>query len=117
MVRSIIAGFSVAVMLSLAPSLAQSTSVAVSGAAPNNSGGFQVRAVKVSYADLDVTTDQGATVLFERIGAAARAVCGDRGHSSMDGVGTRRFESCRVQAVEQAVAAVNAPQLSQVAAH
>jgi UrcA family protein len=64
--------------------------------------------VKVSYADLDLSTQAGATTLFNRIRSAARTVCGhdDWSYSRWT------FKRCFDQAVGNAVAKVNSPQLT-----
>jgi UrcA family protein len=68
--------------------------------------------VTVKFADLDISHPQGATVLYNRIHAAARSVCSpfDR-----DGVFYKmEFGSCIQKAVADAVTAVNAPALTAV---
>ncbi len=64
----------------------------------------------VNFADIDVTRSAGVTVLYARLLHAARLVCepvNDRALSSI--ALTRR---CMEQAVERAVADVNAPALT-----
>jgi UrcA family protein len=66
------------------------------------------QSIKVSYADLDLSTQAGATTLYNRIRSAARTVCGyddaPYGHFA--------FKRCFKQAVGDAVAKVNSPQLT-----
>jgi UrcA family protein len=65
--------------------------------------------VKVSYRDLNVRTEAGAALLYQRIRGAARFVCGTPG---------RRFEeraqwhSCVRDAISGAVTTVHSPLLS-----
>jgi UrcA family protein len=65
----------------------------------------------VKYADLDVSTSQGAAKLYSRIRFASEAVCSpvDRDLAS-----TFRREQCMKQAIAGAVAKVNQPALSAV---
>ena len=64
----------------------------------------------VQFADLDVSSSEGATLLYSRIRSAARTVC--------EPVDARTLEAkiprhgCEDQAVERAVAQVNAPALA-----
>jgi UrcA family protein len=68
--------------------------------------------VTVKFADLDISHPQGATVLYNRIRAAARKVCSpfDRGGPLDKMV----FGSCIQKSIADAVTAVNAPQLTAV---
>ncbi len=68
--------------------------------------------VHVKYADLDVGTTAGATILYQRIRAAADQVCGVPGTWELARV--RQVKACVARAVADAVAAVNAPALSGV---
>jgi UrcA family protein len=69
----------------------------------------QVPTQVVQFADLDVSSSEGATMLYRRIRGAARAVC--------ESVDARTLEAkiprhgCEDQAVERAVAQVHAPAL------
>jgi UrcA family protein len=83
------------------------SALAVLGASPALAD-ETVRSVKVSYADLDLNTQAGAATLYGRIRAAAKQVCGPDewayGHST--------FKRCFNQALGNAVAKVNNPQLT-----
>jgi len=67
------------------------------------------RSIKVSYADLDLSTQAGATTLYNRIRGAARTVCGYEGPGFTD---KAIWRSCFKDAVGNAVAKVNNPRLT-----
>ena len=68
--------------------------------------------LKVRYADLNLSTEQGSRVLYGRIVAAAHQVC------AVDDIRDLRAfnaaKSCRDQAIAQAVRDVNSPMLAAV---
>jgi UrcA family protein len=68
-----------------------------------------VPTVVVRYGDLDISTTDGASVLYQRISAAARQVCQTEFSRSVSQVG--KYRACREAAIERAVNAVNTPQL------
>jgi UrcA family protein len=74
-------------------------------AAPSRVGEVATKTVK--FADLDISTAEGAEALYERIVAAARSVCRDSD--------SRVSRECRARAVADAVRGVATPLLS--AAH
>ena len=64
----------------------------------------------VKYADLDLSTSQGAAVLYNRIRIAAEGVC-----ASLDGGDLNsksHLKTCVQRAIESAVGTVNRPALS-----
>ena len=67
------------------------------------------RSMKVSYADLDLSTEAGAATLLSRIRSAARQVCGYDGSTFTD---KAIWNSCFKHAVGDAVGKVNNPQLT-----
>src|SRR5215467_8264036 len=71
--------------------------------------GEPAKSIRVSYADLDLSTQAGATTLFNRIRGAARQVCGDEGTTYTDHV---IWQGCIKRAVGDAVATVNNPRLT-----
>ena len=71
--------------------------------------GEPAKSIRVSYADLDLSTQAGAQTLYHRIRGAARQVCGDEGTSYTD---KAIWRSCFKNAVGDAVAKVNSPQLT-----
>jgi UrcA family protein len=73
--------------------------------APSAVGSIATRVVK--FADLDISTAEGAQALYERIAAAARAVCRD--------AEPKVVRECRSRAIAGAVQGVGNPLLS--AAH
>jgi UrcA family protein len=66
----------------------------------------------VNYADLNINTPAGATVLYRRIRNAATAVCGVA--NERDLAIAARAQACVFQAVSEAVAAVDNPHLTSV---
>ena len=68
-----------------------------------------VPTVVVRYGDLDLSSTEGARVLYQRISVAARQVCPFEYSKSVSQVGKNR--ACREAAIERAVNAVNNPQL------
>jgi UrcA family protein len=70
----------------------------------------------VRYADLDLTTEQGAHTLYRRIQSAAQYVCPSADIRDLERSAISR--SCQEQAVARAVQAVSSPRLAAVyAAH
>jgi UrcA family protein len=67
-------------------------------------------AVRVSYSDLNLSTQQGSQALYSRIVAAANQVCQVEDIRDLQSVAAAR--SCRAQAVAQAVRAVGNPALA-----
>jgi UrcA family protein len=68
--------------------------------------------VRVSYADLDVSSAQGAAVLYRRIQGAAGNVCW-RMYSSTEAYKLSK-DACLQKVISDAVSKVNAPALSAV---
>ncbi len=66
----------------------------------------------VKYADLNLNTTAGANVLYRRIGAAAKQVCGDPDRRDL--ARTTQATACTARAVAEAVAKVGAPALTRV---
>jgi UrcA family protein len=67
-------------------------------------------AIRVNYADLNLATDAGTRVLFQRIHAAAHKVCAVSDIRDLDGLAADR--SCEQAAVSQAVQQVHSAQLA-----
>jgi UrcA family protein len=68
--------------------------------------------VHVKYADLNLSTAAGATVLYQRIRGAADQVCGVS--SNRDLARLEQVKACTAHAVADAVAVVNAPALTSI---
>jgi UrcA family protein len=68
--------------------------------------------MKVSYADLNVTTAQGSQALYGRIVEAARSVCVVSDIRDLAAVASAN--ACRQQAIARAVRAVHSPELASV---
>jgi UrcA family protein len=79
-----------------------------SAAVPDES----VRAITVSYSDLNLASDQGSKVLYARIVSAARAVCGANDVDARDLHALALEQACETRAVAQAVQQVNMPTLA-----
>ena len=84
------------------------SALAVLGASPTLADETS-RSIKVSYSDLDLTTQAGAATLYSRIRGAARQVCGYEGVTYAE---TSSWRRCFSDAVGNAVAKVNSPQLT-----
>jgi UrcA family protein len=69
--------------------------------------------VTVRYDDLNLASPQGARVLYQRIVAAARAVCPEQNLRDVDQY--RVSVACQDRAIERAVHAVHNPHLAAVA--
>jgi UrcA family protein len=98
------------------PAMAQPNTITIAASAPNEAGFYEVKAVRVSLAGIDLDSSQGAATLFDRIDVAARKVCGERPGYTMNPARANIFETCRARAVRFAVTDVDAPQLTQFAA-
>ena len=66
---------------------------------------------KVSYGDLNLTTPEGAGILYQRIRGAARSVCGDQGRTLFE---QSQWTSCVSDAISRAVAEVDNPGLTSI---
>jgi UrcA family protein len=63
----------------------------------------------VRYSDLNLSTEQGAIVLYQRIVAAATRVCAADNMIDLDAMATARV--CREEVIAKAVRDVNSPML------
>jgi UrcA family protein len=70
------------------------------------------RSVTVSYRDLNLSSVDGASTLYQRIRGAARLVCGESGRGIDE---QRAWRACYEAAVTNAIAAVNSPVLNNLA--
>jgi UrcA family protein len=70
------------------------------------------RQVKVSYADLNLSTTQGAEALYRRIKSAANEVCYPREERTLALMANRR--ACIQKAISDAVTHVGSPTLTAV---
>ena len=70
--------------------------------------------VVVRYADLDITTQQGANALYRRIAAAAQRVCPDADIRDLDL--SSQIRACQKQAIARAVQAISSPLLAALSA-
>jgi UrcA family protein len=68
------------------------------------------RTARVSYSDLNLSTQQGSQQLYSRIVAAANEVCQVEDIRDLKAVAAAR--SCRAQAISQAVRDVGSPTLA-----
>jgi UrcA family protein len=70
-------------------------------------GPARVLSTKVSYADLDLRSEKGARIMYERIRNASMRVCPWDGAISL--AETSAVNRCRREAVKGAVRSLNAP--------
>jgi UrcA family protein len=87
-----------------------STFAAVCSASATDSSGAPQATVK--YADLDISTAQGAAMLYNRIRFTAEGLCAPLNRGDL--ASKFRVQTCVQQAIEGAVAKVNRPALSAV---
>ena len=66
----------------------------------------------VKYADLNISSAQGATMLYKRIRSAAADVCARFDHGDLSSKAS--FQLCASKAIAQAVSDVNSPALTAV---
>jgi UrcA family protein len=78
----------------------------------NAADATDARTTVVKYADLDLSTPQGATSLYNRIRFASETVCPPSDHGDLAAIA--RSQKCLKQAIAGAVAKVNQPTLSAV---
>jgi UrcA family protein len=89
----------------LGASLLAAASLSIAGAASAQS---DATSIHVSYADLNLRSDQGARSMLERIDDAAMRVCG--GQPDIRQLAERDlFQKCKNQAVDRAVRDLDAP--------
>jgi UrcA family protein len=69
------------------------------------------RSITVNYRDLNLSTIEGATALYQRLKGAAHRVC-DEPTSGLDE--HRAYQACYRAAIADAVAKVNSPLLTKV---
>jgi UrcA family protein len=83
--------------------------LSVAHAAPSSDA---VPTAVVKYGDLNISTNDGALVLYQRIAAAARRVCPPE--DSRDLAQAARSNACRTAAVARAVREVHSQRLAEV---
>jgi UrcA family protein len=74
----------------------------------------ETRSVKVRYADLNLSTREGATALYGRLKRAAREVCGLDYLQPEERTQSNKWKTCYDDAIGAAVTKVNSPMLSAV---
>jgi UrcA family protein len=74
----------------------------------------QQRSETVKFGDLDLTTERGATRLFERLSLAASRVCSEPNEGYLP-VMRIQLMQCRNQAIGTAVGALDAPAVTSIA--
>jgi len=90
--------------------LAACTAIGAVGSA--HAATADVPALKVRYADLNLSTEQGSLALYGRIVAAAHQVCAVDDIRDLHAVNAAK--ACREEAIAQAVRDVNSPMLASV---
>jgi UrcA family protein len=81
--------------------------------ADNHSTSFMTRSTTVSYGDLDLSRRAGVDTLYRRIVAAGNSICAPKA-DPRDLVAYRDWQQCLEGAVDDAVATVANPTLSQM---
>ena len=86
-----------------------------SGAAFANLTERGSESVSVSFAELDITKPAGAEVLYDRLQRAAQEVCGvnERFYSPYYIAGSAERRACYQDALDRAVAQIDAPLVSE----
>jgi UrcA family protein len=87
---------------------------ALSGAAYAASPGTASASMRVSYADLNLASDQGNKELYARIVSAARQVCAADEVDIREMHGFASEQACERQAIAGAVQRVHSPKLAAV---
>jgi len=80
--------------------------------AAGNAHAATAPALRVSYGDLNLATEQGSMALYGRLVNAARAVCVVEDNRDLRAVAA--VNACREQAIAQAVRDVHSPMLASV---
>ena len=74
--------------------------------------GVEIRSEKVTYGDLNTDRTAGVEALYQRIGAAAKSVCGGKQNVRNLSLKMRRdWKNCYHTAFDQAIASTALPQL------
>jgi len=103
-------------MTKLNPLIALTAFACCSAASAHDAVSF-VRHEAVNFRDLDVTTPQGAQVLFQRMRDAASRVCSDpRLDSWPDSGQHQQYIQCVNNALADAIATIDRPALTDLAA-
>jgi UrcA family protein len=89
--------------------------LALAGTVPAAHAGAPAKvttSVRIPYADLDLTTDEGMAVLYARVRRAAKAVCGAPGvtGSRLD----ERHDACLRAATDRAISQLGVPGLAEL---
>jgi UrcA family protein len=92
-------------------SLAALAAIACGSTRVSAADGYVSHSVKVSYADLNLSSEAGAATLYQRIRSAARNVCSpEPGERPLERY--RDWKQCYETAINNAVGKVNSPLLS-----
>jgi len=73
-----------------------------------------VPSARVNYAGLDLTSEQGARILYERISSAAERVCENAGSRDLESFFASR--ACKHKAIAEAIAQVGSPRVAAILA-
>jgi UrcA family protein len=88
--------------------------LATTGVASAATDADSPRSVEIRYGDLDLSTEQGAVVLYRRITAGAQQVCPPEDLHNLSA--HARSRACQTAAIARAVRAVDNPKLAAVEA-
>jgi len=76
----------------------------------------EIPSVKVKYADLNLSTEEGSRALYGRLVIAARRVCPESADTLLGLRQNRDAQRCVTDAVQRAVKEIRNPKLAEVAA-
>lgn len=88
--------------------------IGIAGVANADVPDDSVRAITVTYNDLNLSSDQGSKELYSRIVSAARIVCGADDLHGRDLHAVALEQACETRAITQAVHQVNVPTLAAI---
>jgi UrcA family protein len=88
--------------------------VAVAAFVPVVSQADDAPQIKVSYAKVDLSSPQGAALLYKQLAHAAKEVCPDPAFESRSFLIEQDMRKCRTRAIEGAVRSINSPQLTAI---
>lgn len=100
--------------LMLAASLALALGVLPATADPVETAQGPAEAVPVAFADLDLTRAEDAAALMSRLQVATARACSASAVPRPSPATLRAIDACRAEAMDAAVARINAPELTRL---
>lgn len=95
---------------------AEAGSVTITAMVPRPGDRYVVTSILVTTDGIPPVDRASAQVLYTRLDAVARSLCGGRPNTQEPAWFTKKIEACRRQALDKAVAAIDSPLLSKAAA-